>query len=100
MTPRAEAVLNGCSNNITFTLELPTNAWKDVKVEEKTKGKALTFENERPVRIPDIVKRPRITTKFEKYAARGVGENTDWFGVVGMPIFLSRLSVEFLPIRI
>jgi hypothetical protein len=70
------------------------------KVEEKTKSKAPTFENERPVRIPDIVKRPCITTKFEKYTTQGVGENTDWFGVVGMPIFLSRLSVEFLPICI
>jgi len=92
-------VLNRCPDN-TFTLELSTDARKDVKVEEKTKRKALIFENERLVRVPDIVKRPWITTKFEKYAARGVGENTDWFGEVGMPIFLSRISVEFTPVRI
>jgi len=69
-------------------------------VEEKTKSKALTFENERLVLDPDIVKRPRRTTKFEKYATRGVGENTDWFGVVRMPIFPSRRRFEFFPVRI
>ena len=37
-------------------------------------------------------------TKFEKYATRDVGENADWFGGVGMPIFLSRRSIEFLPV--
>ena len=78
----------------------PQTPGKMSKQKKKTKSKALTFENERPVRIPDIVKRPCVTTKFEKYTTRGVGENTDWFGVVGMPIFLSCLGVEFLPICI
>ena len=77
MTPREEAVSNGCSDNTTFTLEVSADAWKDVKVKEKTKSKVPTFENERPIRIPDIVKRPCITTKFEKHATRDIGENTE-----------------------
>ena len=93
VTPRV--VLEGCSDNTAFTLEFPTDAWKDVKLEErkKNKSKALTFENERPVRTPNIVKGPCFMTKFEKYATWCVGENTDRFRVVGMPIFLSRLSI-------
>ena len=70
------------------------------KYKKSRKIKVLTFENERLVRVPDIVKRPWITTKFEKYAARGVGENTDWFGVIAMLIFLSRINVESAPVHI
>ena len=64
------------------------------------KRKALTFENERLIRVPDIVKCPWIITKFEKYATRGIGENTDWFGVEGMPICLNHIGVEFTPVHI
>ena len=85
---------------ISSPSSLPQTPEKMSKYKKRRKRKVLTFENERLVRVPDIVKHPWITTKFEKYAARGVGENTDRFGVIAMPIFLSRISVEFTPVRI
>ena len=77
--------------------QMPEKVSKQKK--KKRKARSFTFENERLVRVPDVVKRPWFTTKFEKYATRGVGKNTDWdwFSLVGMPIFLSRISVEFTP---
>jgi hypothetical protein len=43
MAPRAEAVWSGCLDNTIFTLELPTDAWKNVKVEEKNEKQGTDF---------------------------------------------------------
>jgi hypothetical protein len=39
-------------------------------------------------------------TELEKYSALGVREDADGFGLVGMPIFLGRIGVEFMPVRV
>jgi hypothetical protein len=64
------------------------------------KRKTQTFENERLVHVPDIVKSPRSLADLEKYSAWGIREDVDWLGMVGMPIFVGRFCVEFMPVRI
>ena len=53
VAPRA--VLNGCLNN-TSALEPSADTGKNVKAEEKNEKQ--TFENERLVCIPDVIKCP------------------------------------------
>jgi hypothetical protein len=60
--------------------------------------KILTFKDESVIHVPDIVISPWNWTKFKKYPAWAIGENTDWMGVVSVPIFLCRFSVEFAPV--
>ena len=57
-----------------------------------------TLENESPIHVQDV-KNLRRSTQFKKYSSQGEIENTDWFWVAGMPIFLRRFDSDFIPAR-
>jgi len=64
---------------------------------EDSEQKVFTFENERIVHVPDVVKCPQIPTEFDKYPSRDIGKN---IYLAGIPIVLNRISSECVPVCI
>jgi hypothetical protein len=69
-------VFNGRPDDL-FTLEPSGDVCKDVKGGKAWEDEGRTFENDGPLRAPDIAKGPRTLCRFEIYPALPISENWD-----------------------